>query len=162
MSLPSFDALPETLRGVRTRPLFVMQLAVKPIQVIGATPAGVRRVGVVTGGSFAGERLAGEVLDGSDWQLAHAGSVSLDVRVVLKTRSGAQIGLFYRGYRHGPPEVLARVDRGEAVAPADYYFRTQAWFEAGPGEFEWLNRVLAVGIGERRADGPVYSLFEIL
>ena len=64
MGLPSFDSLPEARRGVRTRPLFVVQLNVRPLQVIGAVPSGVRRIGVVTGGRFEGERLAGEVLEG--------------------------------------------------------------------------------------------------
>lgn len=163
MALPPFETLPETLRGVRTRPLFVMQLAVRPMQVVGAVPSGVRRIGVVTGGRFSGERLSGEVLEGgSDWQLVHPESVSLDVRIVLKAESGALIGMFYRGYRHGPAEVLARVDRGEPVSPSEYFFRTHAWFETTAGEYGWLNRTLAVGAGERRADGPVYSLFEIL
>ncbi len=58
------DDLPEVLKTVRTRPLFVMRLDVRKLQVVGATPGGVRRIGVVPGGSFEGERLSGEVLDG--------------------------------------------------------------------------------------------------
>ena len=61
--------LPETLRSVRTLSLFVMHLDVRKLLVVGATPGVVRRIGIVTGGSFEGERLSGEVLDGgSDWQ----------------------------------------------------------------------------------------------
>jgi hypothetical protein len=33
-----FEALPETLLAVRARPLFVMRLAVKPLQIVGETP----------------------------------------------------------------------------------------------------------------------------
>ena len=54
---------------MRTRPLFVLRLAVRKLQIVGAPPGGLRRIGVVPGGSFAGERLCGEGLEGgSDWQ----------------------------------------------------------------------------------------------
>jgi hypothetical protein len=35
-------------------------------------------------------------------------------------------------------------------------------FETAAATYDWLNRVLAVGIGHRRPDGPVYSVFEVL
>jgi len=63
------DNLPEVLKRVRTQPLFVMRLDVRKLLIVGATPGAYRRIGVVPGGSFEGERLSGEVLDGgSDWQ----------------------------------------------------------------------------------------------
>jgi hypothetical protein len=63
------DNLPGALKTLRIRPLFVMRLDVRKLQIVGATPGGYRRVGVVPGGSFEGERLSGEVLDGgNDWQ----------------------------------------------------------------------------------------------
>lgn len=104
------DDLPEVLKTVRTRPLFVMRLDVRRLQVIGATPGGVRRIGVVPGGSFEGERLSGEVLDGgSDWQTVRSdGATTLNVRLVLKTKDDALIGMTYQGLRHGPPEVVAK------------------------------------------------------
>jgi Protein of unknown function (DUF3237) len=157
------DNLPESLLSVKTRPLFLMRLSSR-MQVIGATPGHVRRVGAVFGGVFEGDRLSGEVLDsGNDWQTVRSdGAVTLDVRLVLKTDDDAMIGMIYRGIRHGPPDVLARIDRGEAVDPTLYYFRISASFEASAPKYDWLNRVLAVGVGHRRADGPIYSLFELL
>ena len=158
------ETLPETLRTVRTRPLFVVRLDVPSILDIGATPGANRRVGVVSGGVFEGERLSGAVLDGgADWQTIHAdGAATLDVRLVLKTDDGALIGMSYRGVRHGPPEVLARIGRGEAVDPSTYYFRTTAQFETASPRYDWLNRIVAVGVGNRQAGGPIYSLFEVL
>jgi Protein of unknown function (DUF3237) len=158
-----FASLPEVLQSVRTRPLFVMRLDVKPMQLVGATPAGFRRVGVVTGGSFEGERLSGAVLEGgSDWQYVRSDAVTLDVRLVLKTQDGSLITMTYKGYRHGPAALLARIDKGEAVDPGEYYFRTNPTFDTAAPSFDWLNRIIAVGVGHRRADGPVYSIFEVL
>ncbi len=151
------DDLPEALRNVPTQPLFVMRLDVRPMQVLGATPAGVRRVGIVSGGSFAGERLSGEVLGGgNDWQVLRGdGVLTLDVRLVLKTKDGATIGMTYDGLRHGPPEILARIDAGETVDPASYYFRIAPRFETASPDYGWLNRTLAIGCGHRQTDGPI-------
>jgi hypothetical protein len=84
MSTALNDNLPEVLKGVRTRPLFVMRLDVRKLLIVGATPGGFRRIGVVPGGSFEGERLSGEVLDGgSDWQTVRGdGSTTLNVRLI--------------------------------------------------------------------------------
>jgi Protein of unknown function (DUF3237) len=66
---------------------------------------------------------------GNDWQTVRGdGAITLDVRLVLKTDDNAMIGMIYRGIRHGPPEVMARIDRGEAVDPTSYYFRISASF----------------------------------
>jgi len=158
------DNLPEVLSSLRSRPLFVMRLEVRPILMVGATPGGYRRIGVVPGGVFEGERLSGTVLEGgSDWQIVRGdGATTLDVRLTMKTHDGALIGMTYRGFRHGPPEVLARIDKGEVVDPASYYFRTNPLFETADARYDWLNRIVAVGIGHRRADGPIYSVFEVL
>jgi hypothetical protein len=79
------NGLPDTLQKVQTRPLFVMRLDVRPLQIIGATPGAYRRVGVVPSGVFEGEHLSGQVLDGGvDWQTVRGdGSTTLDVRLVL-------------------------------------------------------------------------------
>jgi hypothetical protein len=97
------------LREIRTRPLFVMRLDVRPLQIVGGTPGVYRRIGVVPGGTFDGERLSGEVLEGgNDWQAVRKdGSTTLDVRLVLKTTNGALIGMTYFGVRHGSPGVIA-------------------------------------------------------
>ena len=158
------DGLSDALREVRTRPLFAMRLDVRPLQVIGAAPGGYRRVGAVPGGVFDGERLSGQVLEGGvDWQIVRGdGSTALDVRLVLKTSDDALIGMTYRGIRHGASDVIARVEKGESVDPGDYYFRIAPFFETAAAEYAWLNDVVAIGIGHRRADGPIYSIFEVL
>ncbi|WP_295989961.1 DUF3237 family protein [Rugamonas sp.] len=158
------ENLPAALTDLRLKPLLTMRLDVHPLQVIGATPGATRRVGVVPGGQFHGERLSGVILEGgNDWQSVRSdGSTTLDVRLVLKTDDGALIGVTYRGVRHGPADVIARLEKGEVVDPASYYFRIIPMFETAAPRYDWLNRIVAVGSGQRRADGVVYNLFEVL
>jgi Protein of unknown function (DUF3237) len=158
------DDLPEVLKSVRTRPLFVMRLDVRKLLNVSATPGAYRRIGVVPGGSFEGERLSGEVLDGgSDWQtVRNDDATTLNVRLVLKTKDDALICMTYQGVRHGPPDVVERIEKGEVVDPTSYYFRTAPLFETSAAKYDWINRVVAVGIGHRRADGAIYRVFEVL
>ncbi|WP_233857139.1 DUF3237 domain-containing protein [Paraburkholderia sp. HD33-4] len=159
-----FETLPLPLKSIATQPLFVMRLDVKPIVVVGQTPGPFRRVGIVPSGTFAGDRLSGTVLDGgSDWQAVRDdGSTTLDVRLLLKTDDDVTIAMSYRGVRHGPAELIQRLERGEVIDPSSYYFRIAPIFEAPAGRYEWLNRIIAVGTGHRFENGPVYSVFEVL
>jgi hypothetical protein len=159
-----FDDLPDVMQRVRTKPLFVMRLNVRKLQVIGAAPGAYRGVGVVPSGIFEGERLAGEVLDGgNDWQNVRSdGSTTLDVRLVLKTKDEALIAMTYKGIRQGPADAIARLESGEVIDPASYYFRIAPFFETEAPQYAWLNNIVAVGTGHRFADGPVYSVFECL
>ena len=87
---------------------------------------------------------------------------TLNVRLVLKTKDDALIGMTYRGVRHGPADVMERIEKGEAVDPTSYYFRINPLFETAAAKYDWINRIVAVGIGHRRTDGPIYSVFEVL
>jgi hypothetical protein len=149
---------------IHTRHLFTMRLQVSGTQAIGATPVGERRIGLVAGGSFEGERLRGTVLPGgADWIIVRPdGAMALDVRLALQTDDGALIGLTYRGLRHGPKDVMDRMARGEQVDPASYYFRTVGSFETAASKYDWLNRVWFVATGTRPPEGPVYEVFEVL
>ena len=149
---------------IRTAHLMTMKLAVNGMQAIGATPNGNRRIGLVAGGTFEGPKLKGTVLPGgADWIIVRPdGSTTLDVRIVLQTDDGATIGLTYRGMRHGPDAVMARVNAGETVNPNEYYFRTAVFFETAAAKYDWLNRIIAVGTGHRPPEGPVYDIFEVL
>ena len=164
MSTSLTDNLHDVLKSVHTRPLFVMRLEVQRLQIVGATPGSFRRVGVIYGGSFEGERLSGTVLDGgSDWQNVRPdGATMLDVRLILKTSDDALISMTYRGIRHGPPNIVERIEKGEVVDPTTHYFRITPLFETAAANYDWINRVLAVGIGHRQAGGPLYSVFEVL
>ena len=64
--------------------------------------------------------------------------------------------------RNGPPEVLKRLAAGEAVDPSSYYFRTAILFETGDARYDWLNDIVAVGVGHRLPGGPIYRVFAVL
>ncbi len=149
---------------LKTRHLMTLELETGTPQALGATPQGQRLIVPVLAGRFDGERLRGTVEPGgSDWiSIRSDGTFALNVRLVLKTSDGALIGLTYQGLRAGPPEVLARLARGEAVDPAAYYFRVAMLFETQSETYGWLNRIVAVASGERRPSGPVYTVFEVL
>ena len=154
--------IPDSLTSMEVRPLFKMRLDVGIVQKIGGQA--VAQVGVITGGSFEGDRLSGKVLHGgSDWQTIRAdGSVLLDCRLVLETADGALIAMTYRGIRAGSPDVLARLANGDPVDPDEYYFRINPLFDTAESKYDWLNRVVAIGGGHRLPEGPIYSVLEIL
>src|SRR5215510_16218458 len=133
---------------MQSRSLMVLRLATLTIEEVGATPHGRLLIFPITGGSFDGERLRGTVLaGGADWVTAMAdGTFELDLRATLETDDGALIHFTFVGVRDD----------------ANAYFRTLPRFETGSPKYAFLNRLLAVGIGEIRPDGPVHTIEEIL
>jgi len=149
---------------LRSRPLFTMELAVSAFRMVGGPEGNALRIADVASGGFAGERMRGIVVaDGTDWQtLRGDGAVLLDARLVLKTHDDALIAMTYTGIRHGPPGVMERLTRGEHVDSASYYFRIMPVFRTSDPRYEWLNRIVAVGTGERLPHGPRYEVHEIV
>ena len=149
---------------IRTEFLFTITITVETPLVVGAIPLGERRIVQITGGHFEGPRLRGTVLPGgSDWILRRADdALQLDVRASLRTEDGALVNMLYRGLRHGPREVIERLDRGEPVDPSEYYFRTAPSFETSAPAYLWLNKIVAIATGRRVPAGPIYRVFEIL
>lgn len=37
-----------------------------------------------------------------------------------------------------------------------------ALFERSAPNYDWINRIVAIGVGERLADGPLYNVIEVL
>jgi hypothetical protein len=150
---------------IQTRHLFTLTADVPGIVDLGATPMGTRRIATVSGGTFRGERLSGKIqaVPGGDWILVRPdGATILDVRVTLETDDRQLIYMTYRGVRHGPAEVMARLAKGEAVDPASYDVRTTPVFETASPKYDWLNRIVSVATGRREARGPVYEVYEVL
>jgi hypothetical protein len=131
---------------------------------LGDAPKGRRRIIPIIGGRVEGERLNGSILAlGADWQTVFAdGTAELDTRYCVRTDDGAIVDIRNFGYRHGPPEVLAALARGEVVDPALYSMRTHPRFETGDPRYAWINRVIAVGTGAREPAAVRVSVFEVL
>jgi hypothetical protein len=72
------------------------------------------------------------------------------------------IVMTYQALRCGPKSLMQKLDSGEAVDPSSYYFRMNPMFETSAEKYDWINRIIAVGAGDRRSDGPIYSIFEVL
>jgi len=133
---------------MNSRPLMFVRLTTSATEEIGSTPQGKLSIFPVSGGSFEGDRLRGKVLaGGGDWVTAKAnGTFELDLRVTLETDDGALIHMTFTGVRDD----------------ANHYLRTLPRFETGAPKYAFLNRLLAVGIGEIGPDGPVHAIEEIL
>lgn len=144
--------------------LFTLSASVTQLLDVGAVPAGTRHVDLLGAGSFEGPRLRGTLLAGGlDMKTIRPdGAVIPNVRLVLKTDDDALIFMHYTGIRCGPPEVMARIAAGEIVDATEYYHRSTPYFETASPRYGWLNRIVAVGSGWRKADRAGYEVFEIL
>src|SRR6185295_5179825 len=89
--------------------------------------------------------------------IRHFGQTPYGERRVIDILGGRIDGL-----RHGPPEVLAALARGETVDPARYYFRTLMRFETADPNLAWLNRILALGTGAREARAVRLDVHEVV
>ncbi len=146
------------------KPIFVITSTLAGIQKLGNTPYGERRIINILGGAVEGEKLNGKVLPGgADWQIVRAdGVVHLTARYTVETETGGQILVNSEGYRHGPPEVMARLARDETVDRSLYYFRAFMRFETADPQAAWLNRILAVGYGARENRAVRLDVHEVL
>ena len=148
---------------MRLEPLLRAEITLAPPQELGEAPLGRRRVIPITGGDFRGEKLAGRVLPGgADWQLIRADGVAeLDARYTLETTDGSLIYVRNFGYRHGPPDIVAKLAAGQPVDPSLYYMRTTPRFETSAERYRWLNGIICVATGARRAAAVELEVFEV-
>jgi hypothetical protein len=150
---------------LQTEYAFTARVAVAPPVTVGNGPQGLRRFVPILGGTFAGPLLNGKVLEGSgDWQVVRPdGVLYAEARYTLETTSGVLIAVTNRGLRHAPPDVMAKLMRGEPTPPDSYYFRTMALFEAPLGsDCDWVNRVMFAGRAEREPSAAIIHFYRIL
>ena len=119
---------------IRTEFLFTKALEVE-VSVLGDTPNDSRRVGRFGAGRFEGPRI------------------------VLETDDRQQIYMTWKAFRHGPREVINRLNRGDTVDPETYYFRATPYFETGSRKYNWLNRICSITTGSRKASGRMFEVF---
>ncbi|KJC61554.1 hypothetical protein UP10_06680 [Bradyrhizobium sp. LTSPM299] len=153
--------------AITTEHLFDIVVDLKPRLDIGEGPYGRRVLFGAAGGTFEGPKLRGEVLaEGGDWTLFRSdGTMSLDVRLVLKTHDGALLHMTYGGRWVTPPELRADIADPLGryqVDPNSYYFRTNPLFETGAKQYAWLNDIVCAGIGYLVEGGIAYKVAQIV
>jgi hypothetical protein len=160
------DPRARPVADIATVPLFDIVDDLHPPLVIGG-PTGRRVFFGASGGSFHGPLLHGEVLPGGgDWAVFRTdGTMTLDVRLTLRTHDGALIAMTYGGRFVRPAEVrdeLADPERRALVSPDRYYFRTTPLFETGDPRYAWLNDVVAIGSGYLVEGGVAYRVSQVV
>lgn len=143
---------------------FKAEVTVDKAVDLGVTQHGNRRIVPITGGSFEGPAIRGAVVPGGgDWQIIREDAVAeLEARYTLRTNDGALIYVVNRGYRHGPPDVMQRLARGEPVDPSEYYFRATPVFETSADKYKWLTKYIFVATGERKSLSVLLNFYKIL
>jgi len=129
---------------------------------VGSVAQGRRRIVPLTGGTFAGPELNGRLVPGAsaDWQILLPDGTALgDLRVSLQTDRGDVLYVRSQGVRHGSPEVLARLGRGEEVDASDYVFRTATQIETAAPDLDWLNKGVFISVGGRQPGGVIYEVY---
>ena len=149
---------------LKTEMAFKAEITLDKAMELGNTQHGNRRIIPITGGSFEGPGLKGVIVQGgADWQIVRDDGVAeLEARYTLCTQDNVLIYVINRGYRHGPPEVMQRLAKGEVVDPKEYYFRSTPVFETSSDQYKWLTRYIFIAIGERKPNSVVLSFYKLL
>lgn len=148
---------------IKTEFLFTIALEVQGF-ALGDTPYGSRRIFRFDSGAFEGPKLKGTMLPGGGGTALtrHDGVLEIEAHLTLETADNEKIYMTWKGLRHGPKEVIDRVNRGETVDPGTYYFRTTPYFETGSKKYAWLNRICSIATGARAATGRTIHVFQVL
>ncbi len=136
---------------------------VSELVTLGPGPHGERRYVPLGAGTVSGPELQGRIVEGGvDWQLSRAdGVLEIAAHYVMRTDDGALLEIRSEGLRHGPPDVMARLARGEAVGAHEYFFRTLVRFTTGAPAWAHLNKVMAIACGSREARRVVLDFYRL-
>lgn len=148
---------------MKLQPLMTMKVSVKqPATVVGSVPLGQRVIGEVIDGSFEGERLSGTIITpGADWVLIGDGGIGhIDVRLTLKTHDDVLIYMQYIGKLVFNDKFNAASRQGTDMKLGDTYFMIQPRFETGAADYAWLNSIVAVAEGRMVSGGVEYKVYE--
>lgn len=116
-------------------------------------------------GTFSGPGIAGRVVpkSGGDFPMVRDdGSGRFESQYLLETDDGAVILKRSTGVRHAPPEVVRQLLAQEPVDPQSYYMRMMPRFEAPAGRYDWLNRTIFVGVGQRNPAGSIFRYWKVV
>jgi hypothetical protein len=131
---------------------------------LGTTPHGIRQIVYIKGGTFEGPKIKGVVLPGGgDWFVRRTDQmVELDVRCVLRTDDNHLIYCCLKGINEMTAEVAIKAISGESIDSSKYYFRVTTVVETGSKKYDWLNRIVAVGVGNLMPAGVEYKIYMVL
>jgi len=150
------------LPDARLRPVYRLEATVGSPLELGQIAHGHRRIVPLTGGTFSGPELSGTLMPGAsaDWQTVLPDGTALgDIRYTLQTDGGDLLYVQSRGVRHGSPEVLGRLGRGEEVGAGEYTFRAATQIETAAGALDWLNKGIFIGVAARGPGGVIYETY---
>jgi hypothetical protein len=130
--------------------------------VVGLNSRGRRRIIPVTGGKVSG-KVNGNILPGgADFQMVVSETTAdLDARYMIELDNGEHIFVQNRALRRGSATDIAKLVRGEHVAPEAIYFRSVPTFEVSSPALEWLTQSIFVGTGARFPDRVQLSIFRV-
>lgn len=130
---------------------------------LGTAPQGERRYVPLGSGTVVGPELNGTLVEGGvDWQVLRSdGVLEIAAHYVIRATDGALIEVQSTGFRHGPPQVMESLARGESVPRDAYFFRTTVRFTTGAPAWLHLNKVLALACGQREARQVLLDLYRI-
>lgn len=137
----------EQFKELKTEHLFDARVEIAGMIMVGDSKYGTRRVIPITGGSFEGPKIKGEVLPGGeDWQLVRPdGDTELYARYLLKTSDGVVIQVTNRVLMHMPKA-------GEKPAS---FFKSVIDFEApNNSPYDYLNHGIFLGTLEMPRSKP--------
>lgn len=125
-------------RNFKTKHVWDAKVKVASMIMVGESKRGTRRVIPITGGTFEGPEIKGEVLPGGeDWQLVRPdGDTELEARYLLKTDDGVVIQVINKVLMHMPKEGADRTP----------YVRSVIDLEAPTGsKYDYLNHSIFLG-----------------
>jgi hypothetical protein len=130
---------------------------------IGRTPAGIRRIVPITGGTVSGPLLTGRVLPGgADFQVIRTGTETVaDARYVLESDRGERVYVQNLALRTGSAEDVERLRQDLPVDPARIYFRSTPRFETEAPRLAELTSHVFVGSGVRHPRAVVFDFFQV-
>jgi hypothetical protein len=114
--------------------VMTLRVEIGPVLEVGEVGAGLRRVIPITGGSFEGPAIRGEVVPGgADWNLTRPDGVAeVWARYTLRADDGVLVGVTNAGLIVPQPD-------------GSLYARTTPQFEVVGERYAWLRRSMFVG-----------------
>ena len=130
--------------------------------VTGLNSRGKRRIIPITGGAVTGH-VNGKILPGgADFQIVVSETTAdLDARYMIELENGEHIFVQNRALRRGSANDIAKLVRGEHVAPEAIYFRCVPTFEVSSPALAWLTQNIFIGTGARFPDRVQLSIFRL-